>query len=74
MNRGYKPPIHPLSVDISGYAVYPFVTNGGWIGYTFEDFANACAGAEVKEGLNIRFDEDRLRTPGKVIEEWAGRI
>lgn len=43
--------------DLSGKTVYPFATNGGWIGHTFKDFANACSTADVKQGMNTRFDE-----------------
>ena len=35
--------------DLSGKTVYPFATNGGWIGHTFKDFANACGTADVKQ-------------------------
>ncbi|MFR0950782.1 MAG: hypothetical protein ACLSFT_09770 [Ruminococcus callidus] len=43
--------------------IYPFATNGGWLGHTFADIAEACPTATVKAGLNIRFNEDRLVTP-----------
>ena len=32
--------------DLSGKTIYPFATNGGWIGHTFKDFANACGTAD----------------------------
>ena len=43
------------AADWNGKTVYPFATNGGWIGHTFRDMKTACAGADVKQGLNIRF-------------------
>lgn len=60
--------------DLSGKTVYPFATNGGWIGRTFKDFANACGTADVKQGMNIRFDESVLRTPKSEIQKWIDSI
>lgn len=57
-----------------GKTVYPFATNGGWIGHTFKDFKAACNGADVKEGLNIKFDGSSLRTPQKEIDKWIDNI
>lgn len=61
-------------VDLSGKTVYPFATNGGWIGHTFRDFGKACPGAAVRPGLNIRFQEDRQITPDAEILKWARGI
>lgn len=58
------------AVDWTGKTVYPFATNGGWVGHTFKDFDKACAGAVVKQGMNIRFDETALRTPAADINRW----
>lgn len=50
--------------SFSGKTVFPFATNGGWIGHTFEDFEKSCKGAaEVKDGLDVRFDTNSMRTP-----------
>ncbi|WP_125143383.1 flavodoxin [Clostridium transplantifaecale] len=62
------------SNDLSGKTVYPFATNGGWIGHTFKDIENACRGSVVKAGMNIRFTEDRLKTPAADIEKWIQKI
>lgn len=72
----FAPAMHTFlkSQDWSGKTVYPFATNGGWIGHTFKDFKNICHGADVKSGLNIRFDEKTLRTPMKEIENWIHKI
>lgn len=56
--------------DLSGKIVFPFATNGGWIGHTFQDFEKECNGAEVKNGLNVRFDGATLQTSEKEIEAW----
>lgn len=60
--------------DLSGKTVFPFATNGGWIGHTFEDFEKACKGADVKKGMNVKFDEATLRTPEKEIEKWISYV
>lgn len=60
--------------DLSGKTVYPFATNGGWLGHTFRDFAKACRGANVKAGLNIRFNEDKQQTPEADIQRWVKHI
>ena len=60
--------------DWKGKTIYPFATNGGWIGHTFKDIKDACTGAEVKSGMNIKFDEATLRTSVKDIENWIDKI
>ncbi len=62
------------NADLSGKQVYPFATNGGWIGHTFKDFGEGCKGAKVCEGLNVRFNEDRLLTAEKDILKWTQNI
>lgn len=62
------------SVDLSSKTVYPFATNGGWLGHTFQDFAKACCGANVQPGLNVRFNEDRQLTSDADIQKWARPI
>ncbi len=60
--------------SLAGKTVYPFATNGGWLGHTLKDFKKACKGAEVKNGIDIRFDEATLRTNENTILQWAKQI
>ena len=60
--------------DLAGKTVYPFATNGGWIGHTFKDIEKACPDATVKKGLNVRFDGNTLRTDERTIREWIEAI
>ena len=60
--------------DLSGKTIYPFATNGGWIGHTFKDYEKACPNAVVQKGLNVRFDENRLRSDEQSILEWAAPL
>ena len=60
--------------NLSSKDIYPFATNGGWIGHTFKDFEKECKGANVHKGLNIRFDENRLITSEKGISDWLNLI
>ncbi len=62
------------SVDFSGKIIYPFATNGGWIGHTFKDFAKSIPSAKVEEGLNIRFDKDKQITSDMAIGKWVELI
>ena len=72
----FAPAMHTFlkNTDLSGKTVYPFATNGGWIGHTFEDFAKACPDASVKAGLNVRFNEADQITSDAEVEQWIGRI
>lgn len=72
----FAPAMHTYlkSQNWNGKTIYPFATNGGWIGHTFKDIKNICQGADVKNGLNVHFDESSLRTPLKDIEKWIHEI
>ena len=72
----FAPAMHTFlkNTDLSGKTIYPFATNGGWIGHTFEDFAKACPDASVKAGLNVRFNEADQITSDSEVEQWIGRI
>ena len=72
----FAPAMHTFlkTQDWKGKTIYPFATNGGWIGHTFKDIKDACTGAEVKNGMNIKFDEATLRTSVKDIENWIDKI
>lgn len=60
--------------DLSGKKVYTFATNGGWIGHTLKDVKSACPGADVKSGIDIRFDDHTQRTSDKEVEKWIKNI
>ena len=72
----FAPAMHSFlkQTDLTGKIVYPFATNGGWLGHTLKDFEKACKGAIVKLGLSVRFDESTLRTPEKEIRTWIKAI
>lgn len=72
----FAPAMHSFlnQTDLTGKIVYPFATNGGWLGHTLKDFEKACKGAIVKPGLSVRFDESTLRTPEKEIRTWIKAI
>ena len=58
------------SEDLSEKSIYPFATNG----HTFKDFENACKGATVHVGLNVRFNEDEQITSDDEIQKWVKQI
>lgn len=72
----FAPAMHTFLANhnLSGKKVYPFVTNGGWIGHTLKDIAAICKGAKVERGINIKFDEDKLQTSETEIRKWIQEI
>lgn len=60
--------------NLNGKKVYTFATNGGWIGHTLKDVKSACPGADVKPGIDIRFDDHTQRTSDKEVEKWIKNI
>ena len=73
------PPIRTFltKYDLSGKTVYPFATNAGWLGSTFEEIKELCKGT-VKEGLSIKFTtdhtENKLITTKEDIDNWINKI
>lgn len=60
--------------DLGGKTVYPFATNGGWLGRTLKDVAALCPGADVKPGLDVHFDDTTLRDVAlktTTADNWA---
>ena len=62
------------SVKWAGKKVYPFATNGGWLGHTPSDFKRAMRGAVVAPTLSLKFDDKKLVTPESAIDEWVAQI
>lgn len=60
--------------DFSGKTVYPFITNGGWIGHTVKDIEKAIPNAEIKQALNIKFNGSDLSLSVSEIENWIAKI
>lgn len=60
--------------DLSGKEVVPFSTNGGWPGHFLKDVANACKDANVKEGMEIHFDENRMVTDEREVARWIQKV
>lgn len=60
--------------DFAGKNVYPFATNGGWLGHTLQDFAKEVRNGKVNAGLGIKFDEHTLCTSEEDIKNWIRSI
>lgn len=56
--------------ELSGKDIFPFVTNGGWIGKTVKNISDACPSAKVGKAINIKFDGNALSTSEKDILKW----
>ena len=54
--------------------VYPFATNGGWLGHTPSDFRKALRGAEVGPVLSVKFEEHTQITPDSEIKAWLAQL
>lgn len=63
--------------DLSGKIIYPFATNAGWIGHTFQDIKKLCNSSVVKNGLNVLFTtkhvENKMLTKEQEIDEWINK-
>lgn len=60
--------------NLNNKTIYPFATNGGWLGHTFEDIKNICANSNVKNGLNIEFNGSNLITSKAQIDAWINSV
>ncbi len=60
--------------SLKGMKVFPFATNGGWLGHTPSDFRKALRGAQVGAVLNVKFEEHTQITPDSTIKEWIAQI
>ena len=60
--------------NLSGKKIYPFITNGGWIGHTFDDIKNLCKNSEMKEGINIYINKSKHITNIQSIYDWIEKI
>lgn len=65
------------SHDWNGKTVIPFMTDGGWPGHVIDDMAGSCAGADIVEPMEIRFDSEGgsdMVTPMEDVEAWISRV
>lgn len=60
--------------DLSGKKIYPFITNGGWIGHTEKDIQKECTGAIIEKAINIKFNGKSLSTSQLEIDKWINNI
>ena len=73
------PPIRTFltKYDLSGKIVYPFATNAGWLGSTFDEIRKLCKGT-IKEEMSIKFTtnyaENKLVTSESDIDKWINKI
>ncbi len=72
----YAPAVRTFlkTVNWKGKTVYPFATNGGWLGHTPSDLKRALRGATVGQLLNVKYNDKTLCTPEQTIDEWIASI
>ena len=73
------PPIRTFltKYDLRNKKVYPFATNAGWLGSTFEEFKELCNG-NILFPISIKFSmnhaEDNILTSDTDINNWINNI
>lgn len=64
--------------DLTGKKIYPFATNAGWIGRTFNEIKSLCKNSIVENEMNIVFTENytenSLVTSDIQIDNWINKI
>lgn len=62
--------------DLSNKTIYPFATNAGWLGHTFQEITKLCPNSKVMELMNILYSEegDTLKTDPKLINNWINTL
>ena len=60
--------------QLKGKNVYPFATNGNWLGRTPSDFKKALRGVELGQLLNVRFEDKTQVTPNMGLTDWVKEI
>ena len=72
----FAPAMHTFlkRADLEGKTIYPFATNGGWLGHTMKDFGKLCKGTKVKPGLDVWFDGAKQCTSDAEIRRWTKTI
>ena len=62
------------SNNLAGKTIYPFATNGGWLGRSIRDMRALCPGAAFQPGLDVHFDDTTQRTPDADVDRWIAAI
>lgn len=72
----FAPAVRTFLADnsLKGKTIYPFATNGGWIGNTLKDIQAACPDTNIRPGLNLRFDGNTLSSPKANVQKWIDTI
>ncbi len=74
----FAPAVHTFLTQnaegLKGKKVYPFATNGGWLGHTPSDFRRALKKCTVGQVLSVKFDGDKQITPNLAIDDWIGEM
>lgn len=63
--------------NLTDKKIYPFATNAGWLGRTFNDFEKLCNNSELNKGMNIVFSSNelsKLETKKEEIDKWIERL
>ena len=60
--------------SLAGKKVYPFITDGGWIGHTIKDLQQSCPDALVQPEIDIYFRASSMATSQEELSRWIHQI
>lgn len=63
--------------NLTNKKIYPFATNAGWLGRTFNDFEKLCKDSKLSKGMNIVFSSNelsKLETSQEELNKWIERL
>lgn len=60
--------------SLAGKKVYPFITDGGWIGHTIKDLQQTCPDALVQPEIDIYFRASSMATSQEELSRWIHQI
>jgi flavodoxin len=65
------------SQNWAGKTVVPFMTNAGWPGTVIHDMMDLCAGAFIRNPMEVKFDSDGgniLETDEEILNRWIAKL
>ena len=62
--------------NLTGKTIFPFATNAGWLGKTFDYIKKFCPNSTLENGMNIVFESygTNLITSMDKISEWINKL
>lgn len=70
------PPVRSflLQNDLSNKEIISFITNGGWVGHSFEDIKRYATNSVCDKYINLVFDGNVMKTKIEELDEFIGSL